>query len=72
MSDSIYSIEVQTISGESHLLETYRDQVVLIVNTASRCGFTPQYTGLQELYDRYHAHGRDIGRRAPEGRCIEG
>lgn len=54
---SIYDIEVRTIRGEKQDLSAYRGQVMLIVNTASKCGFTPQYTGLQQLYDRYRDRG---------------
>ena len=46
-----------TIAGEERLLSDYAGQVVLVVNTASRCGFTPQYAGLQELYDRHRDEG---------------
>ncbi len=46
-----------TITGEERSLADYAGQVVLVVNTASKCGFTPQYSGLQELYDRHHEEG---------------
>lgn len=45
------------IDGTDIDLATYADQVVLVVNTASKCGFTPQYTGLQELQDRFADQG---------------
>ncbi len=57
MSADIYQIEVRTITGETHPLENYRGKVLLIVNTASNCGFTPQYKGLQSLYERYQDRG---------------
>jgi len=48
---NFYDIEVVTIGGETNKLEQYRGKVLLIVNTASKCGFTGQYDGLQELYE---------------------
>ncbi len=54
---SIYDFQVKSIDGNSQSLETYRGQVLLIVNVASQCGFTPQYTGLESLYRQYKDHG---------------
>ena len=54
---SIYDIEVKDIQGEEFTLERYRGKVLLIVNVASACGFTPQYAGLEELHDRYRDRG---------------
>ncbi|MEE9369327.1 MAG: glutathione peroxidase [Pontiella sp.] len=48
---------METIGGESIKLETYKNKVLLIVNTASRCGFTGQYDGLQKLYETYDEKG---------------
>ena len=55
---SIYSFSARTLGGEEVSLEQYRGKVLLIVNTASECGFTPQYAGLQTLYKAYA--GRDF------------
>lgn len=54
---SLYDIPVKTISGEETTLAAYKGRVLLIVNTASKCGLTPQYKGLQELYERYRDKG---------------
>jgi glutathione peroxidase len=57
MSGSIYDIEVETLSGERTAMDAYRGKVLLIVNVASKCGFTPQYAGLQKLQDTYGERG---------------
>jgi glutathione peroxidase len=54
---SIYDFEVITVDGDKQPLDLYRDRVLLIVNVASRCGFTPQYAGLEELYRKYQGRG---------------
>tara|TARA_B100000795_G_scaffold137310_1_gene102549 strand:+ start:814 stop:1302 length:489 start_codon:yes stop_codon:yes gene_type:complete len=55
--DSIYDFSVNTSTGDIKPLEDYRGKVLLIVNTASKCGFTPQYKGLQALHDKYQEQG---------------
>jgi glutathione peroxidase len=54
---SIYAIPVTTIDGMTTTLEPYRGQVLVVVNVASKCGFTPQYAGLEELYRTYKDRG---------------
>ena len=54
---AIYDFSAQSLSGEEVALKRFEGQVLLIVNTASACGFTPQYRGLQELHKRYADRG---------------
>lgn len=54
---NIYDYGVKTIDGQDKLLGDYKGKVLLIVNTASKCGFTPQYQGLEELYRSYKDRG---------------
>jgi glutathione peroxidase len=53
----LYDIPLTTLEGQSTTLGAYRGQVLLIVNVASKCGFTPQYAGLETLYQQYHDRG---------------
>lgn len=57
---TIYDYTLETIQGERKSLADYEGKVVLIVNTASKCGFTPQFEGLQELYEQYKGQGFTI------------
>ena len=52
-----YALDVTTLQGEAQTLEPYRGEVMLIVNTASKCGLTPQYEGLEALHRAYQERG---------------
>lgn len=56
-SQTIYDFKVKKNDGSETSLSEYKGKVLLIVNVASQCGFTPQYKGLQELYDKYKSQG---------------
>ncbi len=57
MTHPLYDAEVRTLAGETVDLSMIRGKVALIVNTASKCGFTPQYKGLEELHQKYAEQG---------------
>ena len=54
---SVYDYSARSIDGQEQSLADWRGQALLIVNVASRCGFTPQYSGLEALYRRFRARG---------------
>ena len=54
---SFYDIDLLTIDGKPQKMDVYRGKTLLIVNVASQCGFTPQYAGLQALYDKFRDRG---------------
>jgi len=57
---TVYDFKARTIDGQEVSLSNYRGKVLLIVNVASRCGFTPQYRGLEELYERFGSAGFEV------------
>lgn len=58
----LLDLDVRRLAGQDqvNLCEAYRGKVILVVNTASKCGFTPQYEGLEALYRKYHDRGLEI------------
>jgi glutathione peroxidase len=57
---NIYDFKVKTIDGKETTLAPYKGKALLIVNVASECGFTPQYDGLEKLYEKYQAEGLEV------------
>jgi glutathione peroxidase len=57
---SVYDFSARTLDGNEQSLSAYRGHALLIVNVASKCGFTPQYTGLEALHRKYHDRGFDV------------
>lgn len=57
MNESIYDFRAERLYGDEACLDAYRGKVLLIVNTASECGFTPQYAGLETLYRKFRDDG---------------
>jgi glutathione peroxidase len=57
---SIYDFTAKSLQGKDVPLSEFRDKVLLIVNTASKCGFTPQYAGLETLYEKLNGKGLTI------------
>ena len=60
MNTNIYNFKVKNIEKKDVNLSEYKDKVLLIVNVASECGFTPQYKGLEAIYEKYKAQGFEI------------
>jgi glutathione peroxidase len=57
MRDEFYSFSARTLQGREISMDRYRGKTILVVNTASNCGLTPQYEGLQKLYEKYQEKG---------------
>ncbi|MEP6483283.1 MAG: glutathione peroxidase [Rudaea sp.] len=54
---TIYDFSAKTIDGDEQKLDAYKGKTVLVVNVASKCGFTPQYKGLEDMYEKHHDQG---------------
>ena len=57
MKTNFYNFEAETLQGKILSMESFKDKTILVVNTASKCGLTPQYEGLEKLYQKYQDKG---------------
>ncbi len=60
MNNEFYNFSMKNIAGKEVKMEAYRGKYLLIVNTASKCGLTPQYEGLEKIYKKYNSRGLEI------------